>query len=656
MEDEAQTAGSLHISDVIDVIQMDTDHAVNTTGTNMSESGDRRRLSAETARIVILEQPASKALRFRYECEGRSAGSIPGVNSTPENKTYPTIQVVGYKGRAAVIVSCVTKDPPYRPHPHNLVGKEGCKRGVFSQHVSSNNMIVSFSNLGIQCVKKKDIEDALRVREEIRVDPFRTGFAHRGHPTGIDLNAVRLCFQVFLEGPEPNTYTRALAPVVSEPIYDKKAMSDLVICKLSEASASVGGGKEMILLCEKVAKEDIQIRFYEERDNQVKWEAYADFQPSQVHKQVAISFRTPRYERLEVDGPVNVFIQLKRPSDGATSDPLPFQMLPLDSDPVVLKRKRQKYADDPSATSLRHFQEHDKSRYRYSAASPDSVRAVKNEGTLHAIKKEPAGNKVFWRCNGEDSSEDSSGAISRVVSPRWWIVDDDASPGMYYPPGNLSPMYPGAGQSPQPTPIHSPQLPGGRTPSPGDYQAPSPYGMGMGVGVYGAYSQQPYAHHAGTGHMVSTVPGNVSIPNVRSVLLGGGSCTTAPHFSPDGIHAGVSGMSVAPGVQSPFSGIVEPVNNVAMGVPLSPAEYAGNHPSANYDPLAPNGPTNPLNGGAQSYSSVDPVPPVSGVSSYELERLELNSSELYALGPWEGNLSEQMSSNLTLSETGPSCS
>lgn len=31
-------------------------------------------------------------------------------------------------------------------------------------------------------------------------------------------------------------------------------MCDLVICKLSDASASVGGGKEMILLCEKVAK------------------------------------------------------------------------------------------------------------------------------------------------------------------------------------------------------------------------------------------------------------------------------------------------------------------------------------------------------------------------------------------------------------------
>lgn len=43
--------------------------------------------------VRIVEQPAPKALRFRYECEGRSAGSIPGVTSSPENKSFPTIQV-----------------------------------------------------------------------------------------------------------------------------------------------------------------------------------------------------------------------------------------------------------------------------------------------------------------------------------------------------------------------------------------------------------------------------------------------------------------------------------------------------------------------------------------------------------------------------------
>lgn len=64
--------------------------------------------------VVIIEHPAPKALRFRYECEGRSAGSIPGANSTSDNKTYPTIQVKNYVGRAVVVVSCVTKDFPYK--------------------------------------------------------------------------------------------------------------------------------------------------------------------------------------------------------------------------------------------------------------------------------------------------------------------------------------------------------------------------------------------------------------------------------------------------------------------------------------------------------------------------------------------------------------
>lgn len=139
--------------------------------TNSSINNYRR-----NAFVKITEQPASKALRFRYECEGRSAGSIPGVLSSPENKTFPSIQVVGYRGRAVVVVSCVTKDPPYRPHPHNLVGKEGCKKGVCTVEINSDTMSVTFSNLGIQCVKKRDIDEALRVREEIRVDPYRSEY------------------------------------------------------------------------------------------------------------------------------------------------------------------------------------------------------------------------------------------------------------------------------------------------------------------------------------------------------------------------------------------------------------------------------------------------------------------------------------------------
>lgn len=43
--------------------------------------------------IEILEQPRSRGLRFRYKCEGRSAGTIPGESSNNEHRTYPTIKV-----------------------------------------------------------------------------------------------------------------------------------------------------------------------------------------------------------------------------------------------------------------------------------------------------------------------------------------------------------------------------------------------------------------------------------------------------------------------------------------------------------------------------------------------------------------------------------
>ncbi|CAO1337306.1 unnamed protein product [Diamesa tonsa] len=328
---------------------MNTTTAASTTTNGLQNTTTVEPFTA-TPHVQILEQPAPKALRFRYECEGRSAGSIPGANSTVETKTYPEIQIVNYSGRAVVVVSCVTKDLPYRPHPHNLVGKEGCKKGVCTLEINNPEMKISFSNLGIQCVKKRDIDEALRVREEIRVDPFRSEikiklnmnnklngtkflarFDHRNQPSSIDLNSVRLCFQVFLEGSQKGKFTTPLKPVVSEPIFDKKSMSDLVITKLSHCNAPIVGGQEMILLCEKVAKEDISVRFFEGSEDHPSWECNGEFQHSQVHKQVAIAFRTPRYHRIDLDHSVKVKVQLRRPSDGATSEALDFELLALDT-------------------------------------------------------------------------------------------------------------------------------------------------------------------------------------------------------------------------------------------------------------------------------------------------------------------------------------
>ncbi|XP_063622934.1 transcription factor p65-like isoform X3 [Cydia splendana] len=295
--------------------------------------------------VRIIEQPAGKSLRFRYECEGRSAGSIPGVHSTPEKKTYPTIEVVGYTGRFVVLVSCVTRDKPYRPHPHNLVGREPlCNRGVCTVECNADNSIVQFSNLGIQCVKRKDIAEALRVREEIKVDPFKTGFSHKNQPQNIDLNAVRLCFQVYIPGGNTSKIKQALIPVVSDVIYDKKAMCELQINRLSTCAASVRGGTELILLCEKVTRDDVDVVFSQAFDDGSVWEASANI--VLVHKQVAIAFQAPAYRDPMCMENVKVKIFLKRVSDGARSAPVDFEYTPDYADSDYLSNKKRKTAQN----------------------------------------------------------------------------------------------------------------------------------------------------------------------------------------------------------------------------------------------------------------------------------------------------------------------
>merc|ERR1711988_843550 len=220
--------------------------------------------------VKILEQPASHKLRFRYKCEGRGAGALQGERSSPEKKTFPKIQIVGYKGPAVVVVSCVTHDSDVpKTHPHNLVspasvGRDGCKKGVCTMNVNNDEMSVEFPHLGIQCVRRRDIADALKQRQEIRVDPFRQGFGHVESPNSIDLNAVKLCFQVFLENPKtPGKYTVILDPVISKPIFDAKAKKELQIMDMSDNTALADGGKKIIILCEKVSKEDIKVRFFD---------------------------------------------------------------------------------------------------------------------------------------------------------------------------------------------------------------------------------------------------------------------------------------------------------------------------------------------------------------------------------------------------------
>ncbi|XP_052276378.1 putative transcription factor p65 homolog isoform X2 [Dreissena polymorpha] len=291
--------------------------------------------------VEIVEQPKARGLRFRYECEGRSAGSIPGESSTPERKTFPAIKIHNYSGPAVIVVSCVTKDEPYKPHPHNLVGKD-CKKGVCTLRIR-DTATVTFPHLGIQCAKKKDVEGNLKLRQEINVDPFQTGFKHKGQ--NIDLNVVRLCFQVFLPD-EQGKITRIVKPVVSQAIHDKKALNDLVICRIDKTSGKAKGGDEVFLLCEKINRDDVRVRFYLEQQGHVVWEAFGDFGQNDVHRQFAIVFKTPPYMDEDIQQPVEVEMQLQRSSDLEGSDPIRFTYQPEDPDPDRIAEKRKRKANN----------------------------------------------------------------------------------------------------------------------------------------------------------------------------------------------------------------------------------------------------------------------------------------------------------------------
>ncbi|CAK6963418.1 transcription factor RelB isoform X1 [Scomber scombrus] len=309
----------------------------------------------EKPKLVVVEEPKERGMRFRYECEGRSAGSILGASGTETNKTQPAIEIQGpidHIKKVTVTVSLVTKDLPHRPHPHCLVGKD-CPNGSGICLVTMNphnNRRHSFSNLGIQCVRRKELDVSLQKRRNQNIDPFKS------HSKGIedmDMNVVRLCFQCELDWEDGRK--DCLSPVVSNPIYDKKATttSQLKISCLNQYRGSCAGKTEIYMLCDKVQKDDIEILF-----RRGSWKANGEFAQTDVHRQIAIVFKTPPYQDQDITEEVDVNILLRRLSDQMTSEPITFTYLPHNPDPYEVKRKRKiksdiSFRDKPCVTAER---------------------------------------------------------------------------------------------------------------------------------------------------------------------------------------------------------------------------------------------------------------------------------------------------------------
>lgn len=114
--------------------------------------------------------------------------------------------------------------------------------------------------------------------------------------------------------------------------------AELRICRVNKNSGCVKGGDEIFLLCDKVQKDDIEVRFFSADG----WEAKGSFSQADVHRQVAIVFKTPPFYNTSIVESVTVSMQLRRPSDQEVSEPLDFRYLPDDKDPYGYNEKKRR--------------------------------------------------------------------------------------------------------------------------------------------------------------------------------------------------------------------------------------------------------------------------------------------------------------------------
>ncbi|KAG9329159.1 hypothetical protein JZ751_007393, partial [Albula glossodonta] len=172
-----------------------------------------------------------RGFRFRYGCEGPSHGGLPGASSEKNRKTYPQVKVCNYQGPARMVVQLVTSPKDPLLHAHSLVGKQ-CEKGIYTTNLQAKDSSISFPNLGILHVTRKNVSKTL---EERMTEAFRMGYNY-GVTIHPDIDN--------LQG--ETSYPREISEAPNA--------SNLKIVRMDRTAGCVTGGEEVYLLCDKVQK------------------------------------------------------------------------------------------------------------------------------------------------------------------------------------------------------------------------------------------------------------------------------------------------------------------------------------------------------------------------------------------------------------------
>lgn len=356
------------------------------------------------AKLEILRQPKKRGYRFRYMSEGKTHGMLPGEPDAGDKeggKVFPCIKLKGYHGKARVVMTLVQDKQPYRMHPHTLLIDKIPVKGFHIIDIIGEEK-KELKNIAIQHVNKVSLTEKLMDRElqsdfvhEVAISSFLQ-YRHPSQPTvnmdcdtftdnlqdrdqdvefynhktkialqdeeesklrdrakeiqkSINMSARRLCFMTFIPD-QSGKFCQLLEPVYSGEIIDgkKKEGAPLKIIRLSHVAGSVDGGKEVWLLSDKVDSEDMDVCFWEKDEKgNVVWEAFGEFNKTDVYKQALIVFKTPAYRDLTIDQPKTVNLQLRRRKDkNCVSDVHNFSYKPKQYDRYGLREKRRKALPD----------------------------------------------------------------------------------------------------------------------------------------------------------------------------------------------------------------------------------------------------------------------------------------------------------------------
>ncbi|XP_055949245.1 nuclear factor NF-kappa-B p110 subunit-like [Argiope bruennichi] len=272
--------------------------------------------------LNIIEQPAD-TFRYRYKSEKGSHGGIKGEGATRKKKCFPTVKLENcspsWRKKVVIKVSLYTNESVPKPHFYELAGKN-CSNGK-CEVILDENFTVVFQSLAILAKKREEVLEIVKQRK-ISDNEFYDEASIEAEIKNINLDSARLCFEAFSID---NKNTPLCKRVFSKPINNQKstATGDLKILRLSRCSGKCSGGDEVWLICDKIRRDDIKVRFYEG-----DWEAFGDFNVTEIYHQGVIIFNTPAFYQRKVRR--KVYIQLLRPSDKKYSEPRQFEYIPDD--------------------------------------------------------------------------------------------------------------------------------------------------------------------------------------------------------------------------------------------------------------------------------------------------------------------------------------